>query len=582
LDRELKFSEIIRKNHELGEVLADVQKVKLKTLSNISVHQLNPILEYSLRAEGINALVESGNYDSILQDSSSISEEIPVIFWELCNLKESFAFQAEIFSDDEIENFVEKVKNELDLLFDNLRESRIVIFNRFSHFLFSCNDIIPTRYELFTDSLNDYLARNKPSNFTLIDIDKVLAFTSLKESVSWKNYYSSKSLYTIEFYKRYSEFISPVVLSLYSKTKKALICDCDNTLWGGIVGEDGWENISVSDRDKRGIFYKEFQLILKNLAGKGIIIGLCSKNNPDDVEEVFNKRDDLSINDDDIIVKRLNWGNKAENLADIARELNIGIDSIVFVDDSSFEINLVKEKLPMVKTIQVPESLYEYPNLLLEHLPVFFNQKITSEDRLRIRMIKDDARRNETKKVFSSIDDYLASLQITSVISKNDLRNIERIAQLTQKTNQFNLSTRRYSVNEIESFCQDDSYDVFCIEVGDKFGTLGLTGVCIVRYYPDFTSEIDTLLLSCRILGRNIEFAFFSEVLKLISSRGYKSIKAKYIKTLKNQQVSDFYENCGFLLIDLSEGEKQYIVDLEAALKDIPSIKYITTEWKRD
>jgi FkbH-like protein len=582
VDKELKFSEIIRKNHELGESLTGMQQVKLKLLSNITVNQLQPIFEFFLRSDGINASVEAANYDSILQDSTAISDEIPVVFWELCNIKESFVFYIELFSKEQTDAFLEKVRGELDLLFKNLCKSKVVIFNKFSHLVFSHNNIKATNYELLVNTLNEYLLSNKPANFVLIDLDKIFVKTSIKESIDWRNYYTSKSLYTVKFFKNYSEFVSPVILSICAKIKKAVIVDLDNTLWGGIVGEDGWDQISISERNKNGIYFKEFQLFLKTLAGKGIILGICSKNNSNDVDEVFRKREDLQLSEEDIVIKKINWQNKVDNLVEIARELNIGTDSLVFIDDSSFEINLVNERLPIIKTLKVPDNLYEFPKMLLDYLPLFYSQNITDEDLLRLRMVKEDSLRKEIKNEFSDINDYLSSLQISVLIRCNDRENIERIAQLTQKTNQFNLTTKRYTSNEIKGIIESYNFDVLDITVSDKFGTMGLTGTSIIKYNPGLSAEIDTLLLSCRILGRNIEYVFVKEILKHISEKGIKDVIASYFKTSKNDQVSDFYESNGFIVTDSTESYKQYKVNADIVLSEPSSINYINIEWKKE
>ena len=372
--KDLKFSELIRLNHELGLSLKEKSPIELYLIANITVNQLKPVLEYSLRKEGLNALVSIGGYDNILQESANLNKnQIAFVFWELCNTTDSFVYEIESMQEDVLNNYINKVKNELSLVFENLKSSSLVIFNKFSHFIFSRYNLKEYLFESFVNNLNEFLQKNAPSNFLIVDLDKVFLDSSLDTSIDYRGFYSTKTLYTVSFFKSYALFIMPVILSTYGITKKAVILDCDNTLWKGVVGEDGWENIILSEKQKDGIYFKEVQLLMKALAKRGVIIGICSKNNPADVEEVFEKRQDMILKEEDIVIKRVNWNDKATNLQEIAKELNLGIDSLVLIDDSSFEINLVKERLPLVKTILVPEKLSDYPLRILENLALFLH-----------------------------------------------------------------------------------------------------------------------------------------------------------------------------------------------------------------
>jgi FkbH-like protein len=579
--KDLKFPELIRANNELGVSLQSKDKVRITVLANITVNQLKPVLEFSLRSEGLNASVEIADYDNILQESTSLdNKEIPIIFWELCNLTENFVYEIETFSESQISQFVEKTQNELLLLFDNLKTSSLVFFNKFSHRFYTHSTLIPNAYELFTDSLNEFLQKKAPSNFILVDSDKIFEIKSFLPCFDVRNYYSTKSLYTIDFFKEYCFFILPAILSAFSRSKKAIILDCDNTLWKGIVGEDGWENIALSEKNKDGIFYKQVHLILKSLGKRGIILGLCSKNNPQDVEEVFRKRKDMVLSYDDFIIKVVNWNDKASNLETIAKKLNIGIDSLVFVDDSPFEINLVNERLPMIKTLKVPQKLYDYPALLMDNLSLFFTRATTEEDFQRARMYREEIQRDELKSNFQNIDDYLASLDIEVALANKEIEVLERVTQLTQKTNQFNLTTKRYLPGEILNMYNAEDFDVINLSVSDKYGSSGLTGVCIIHYRQNL-AEIDSFLLSCRILGRNVANVFLREVVKTIHERGYNKISASYKKTAKNVQVEDFYDRNCFTVVNATDTEKNYAADSQQFLTEIFPISYIKVVWKK-
>jgi FkbH-like protein len=576
----MNLSEVIKENATLEIMLLKEEQIKIKILSNITLNQLKPALEYSLRKNGLNANLTIGQYDNIIQESCNIKpDEIPIIFWELSNIKENILFEIETFDEKTFEIYLNKVKSELKIVFQNLKKSKIVIFNKFSHLLFSYSNLKETNFEIFTSKLNYYLNENLPTNFILIDINKPISQVSTLNSIDLRGFYLTKTLYTFTFLSCYSKFISPIIFALYGKSKKAIILDCDNTLWKGIVGEDGLSGISLSEKDKSGVYFKQLHFVLKKIALKGILLGICSKNNYKDVEDVFNSREDFILNTSDFVIKKINWIDKATNLKKISSELNIGIDSLVFIDDSKFEINLINEVMPSVKTIQVPENLYEYPILLLNSLDLFFSLSSSNEDKNRTEMYISNELRQKDKNNFGDFESYLKSLDILLTISNKDKKAIDRIVQLSQKTNQFNLTTTRYTNNEIEYFFQSIEHDIFTLNVSDKYGESGITGLCIVKYDHD-NAYIDTLLLSCRILGRNIEKVFLFQILQMIKTKNKKNIFSKYIKTLKNNQVQDFYENSNFELISQTGNTKEYLINAQTDLNN--NINYINVIWNQN
>ena len=410
--------------------------------------------------------------------------------------------------------------------------------------------------------LNEYLQQKVSSNIIFIDIDKVLAKVSIDRSVDLRYYYSSKALYTIEFYREYSNYIKPVILSAAGKSKKALIFDCDNTLWMGILEEDGFNGIKMSSNTDYGVVFEEVQSVAFELSKKGILVGLCSKNNSQDVDEVINNHPDIKLRDENIIIKKVNWNDKVENLKSIAAELNIGLDSLVFIDDSDFEVNYIRKCLPEVTVLQVPSKAHEYPRMIRENIMLFYNISESEEDIQKMQMYKEQRQRETLKSNFKSLEDYLKSLDLKLTIFINEKSLISRMAQLTQKTNQFNLTTKRYTETDMEKFLESDEYRVFAFESKDKFGSYGVTGLAILKLYlKEKIAEIDTFLMSCRVIGRNFEFAFFDFLVSYVNSSDIQSINARYIKTLKNEQVRDMYENFGFELISRSDNEKKYFLN---------------------
>ena len=352
-------------------------------------------------------------------------------------------------------------------------------------------------------------------------------------------------------------------MSANGKAKKALIFDCDNTLWKGILGEDGFDNIEMSAKTNDGSIFSEIQAMALALNKQGILIGLCSKNNPDDVDEVIKSHPDMQLRNEHISINKSNWSDKVSNLKDISQELNIGLDSLVFVDDSSFEVNLIREQLPEITVLQVPERLYEYPKMLRENSGLFYNLSLTAEDRKKTDMYKQQVKRTSIKMEYSDIKDYLVSLGLKMIIYQDDESIIPRMSQMTQKTNQFNLTTKRYTEGDIQKFINDSNSDVYAFSVSDKFGDSGVTGLCITNIDDNSkTANIDTLLMSCRIIGRNVEYAFIDYIIKIIKEKKINVIKAKYIKTQKNEQVKEFYDKCSFNLTESDDSVRKYYLDM--------------------
>jgi FkbH-like protein len=300
--------------------------------------------------------------------------------------------------------------------------------------------------------------------------------------------------------------------------KKALIFDCDNTLWSGVIGEG---DITIDRTMYDTIVF---------LAMRGVIIGVCSKNNEADVEEVLKELSDY------ISARRINWKDKASNLKEIIAELNIGSDTVVFVDDSEFERGLVSS--------EIPDVLCVHPKELMKTVNENFN---LTGDLTKTQQYKENYARAKYQEQFTDIEDYLRSLDMVLDIRVNDRDQVSRIAELTQKTNQFNLTTIRYTEHEIKNFMAYPFF-TYTVSVRDKFGDNGLTGVCIIR-----GTNIDVFLLSCRILGRNIEYAFFDCIISDLKKRGYIALIGKYIPSQKNGQTKDFYGNLGFEAINVTK-----------------------------
>ncbi|PIX35158.1 MAG: hypothetical protein COZ59_06885 [Bacteroidetes bacterium CG_4_8_14_3_um_filter_31_14] len=576
----LKYSEILAQNQILRNTVKGIP-YRISVLSNVTINSLKEILEYSLRVNQINPSIELGNYDNIIQDSVRYKDsDLVVVFFDMLNVVDSVSTFFEDINDELYNNLKNRICAEIDIIIENLKDSPSVIFNSFSSNYFIPNYTQKTIVETLVIELNKYLEERKNINISIINIDKIFTKIGIKQAIDFRLYNSSKAPYTLSFLKNYVTAINPIIYKNTGKLKKAIIFDCDNTLWKGIIGEDGIEKIDMSISSHFGKFYNKIQQIAVFLSKRGVIIGICSKNNESDVTEVLLNHPDVILKDEYIAIKKINWEDKTSNLLLIASELNIGLDSIVFVDDSSFEINLIKEQIPEIVSIQVPSAIYEYPDFLLQYITNYFNLSLNSEDAKKTIIYKQQTERESDKKNHKSIDEYLASLNISLTISVDDLSQIPRIAQLTQKTNQFNITTKRYTENQILNMINSVHDNVFAVSVADKFGDNGITAVCIIK--TDLQNKkkcnIDTFLMSCRIIGRNIEFVLMDYIIGWLISHNFTTVTAKFIPTKKNQQVQDFYSLNGFALIKKESDYK--IFSIELSKYQPKNISYISINFK--
>ena len=349
------------------------------------------------------------------------------------------------------------------------------------------------------------------SNQIIVHLDNVLAKVGHDASVDFRQFQSSKALYTIGFFKSYAEAVMPAFMAATGRVKKLLVLDCDNTLWGGIIGEDGYNGFELSDLTMRGMAFREVQTILKGFLRDGLLLALCSKNNLTDIDQVLNDHPEMILRNDDLVAKKINWHDKVANLRELASELNLGLDSFVFVDDSSFEVGYVQKELPEVMCIQVPLNISEYSSVIRKLRREFFSLARTSEDDNKTKMYQQEHLRKQQSSQFNSIDEYLTSLGLKIKVFWDSLIPVSRAAQLTQKTNQFNLTTKRYTEADIHCMLSDSSYWIATFSVEDRYGDYGVTGMTIIQRDKVVPNQcvIDSLLMSCRVIGRNIELRVF-------------------------------------------------------------------------
>jgi len=294
---------------------------------------------------------------------------------------------------------------------------------------------------------------------------------------------------------------------LTGKLAKALVVDLDNTLWGGVIGEDGMAGIRLGS-EHPGAAFQELQRALLDLHQRGILLAICSKNNRDDAMEALQNHPGMLLTPAHFAAMRINWGDKAQNLREIARELNIGVDSLAFLDDNPFERQQVRRQLPEVYVINLPNDPMEFSRVIRE-CPLFERLSLSAEDQQRGKYYQAQREREQLEQTISSREDFYRSLLQEAEVAPLTKSTLARITQLTNKTNQFNLTTRRYTEQQISQLVSSPGWHCFSIRLRDRFGDNGLVGVAIT-HQQGATCEFDTLLLSCRIIGRTVETAFLS------------------------------------------------------------------------
>jgi FkbH-like protein len=553
----MNYIEILRRNKELEVELIKYSPYKISILSNITLNQIKEILECSIRERGVNAKVDFGDYDNIVQDSKNFSSsDCVIVFFEIDNIADNFGYKIELMSNEQIDSIEMKIKTSINFILSNLSKTSTVFFNLFSSLFDESSIQKESQLTSLAKRLNQFLVENAPTNLHLINTNQIKAIGSNRKSLDYRFYNSAKSPYTVEFFKNYSNFVTPVIAALNGKAKKILIFDCDNTLWRGIIGEDGLDGIDMSGKGD-GSYFREVQYLVKILQRRGVLIGLCSKNNVHDVDKVLQHHEDMVLRDEDISIKKINWNDKADNLVNIAKELNVGLDSIVFVDDSDFEINNIRQRLPDIETIKVPEKIFQYPSLIRKMSSLFYQESSTDEDLSKASMYRHEQERQESKSSFNNMTEYLQSLKLELNVFIDSKSSFSRIAQLTQKTNQFNLTTKRYSEEDVKKFINNESFSVYTFELADSFGSYGLTGLSIINLKEN-NAYIDTFLMSCRVIGRNVEINFADYIIMQLKDKGIKKIYASYIKTNKNSQVDNFWERINFNKVRTDKKYVQY------------------------
>ena len=374
-------------------------------------------------------------------------------------------------------------------------------------------------------------------------------------------YISTEMILRSTYLPNVSSRVVDIIAAIKGQFKKCLILDLDNTLWGGVIGDDGLEGIQLGHGLGIGKAFTEFQMWVKKLKQRGIIICVASKNNEETAKEPFEKHPDMVLKLDDIAVFQANWETKVDNIRTIQSILNIGFDSMVFLDDNPFERNMVRENISGITVPELPENPEDYLEYLYS-LNLFETASYSNADKDRTKQYQVEAKRVQLSKTFTNEADFLKSLNMVSTVSGFTKFNIPRIAQLSQRSNQFNLRTVRYTESDIASLADDKDVIDLSFTLEDKFGDNGLIAVVIMKKHDDETLFVDTWFMSCRVLKRGMENFTLNMMVERAKAAGYKRIVGEYLPTAKNKMVENHYNSLGFVKIN-DASSSQFLLCLD-------------------
>ncbi len=369
-----------------------------------------------------------------------------------------------------------------------------------------------------------------------------------KDAFNPKLWYMARIPFANEVFIEAVKDVKAALRGIKGGSKKLVILDLDDTLWGGIVGDVGWEHIRLGGHDHIGEAYVDFQRQLKSLTNRGILLAIVSKNDEAAALEPFQKHPEMVLTLEDLAGWKINWGDKAQNIVDLVSDLNLGLQSVVFIDDNPVERARVREALPQVYVPEWPEDKMLYKSALLS-FRCFDGPSISKEDRNRTRMYVSERHRRDLMESIPSLDEWLKSLRIKVRVEELNESNLQRTAQLLNKTNQMNLTTRRMTASDLVKWLSQPNRKVWTFHVSDKFGDSGLTGVTSLEVEKESGRIID-FVLSCRVMGRKVEETMLWTATDYARSAGLKEISAKYVPTAKNRPCLAFFENSAFQLKD--------------------------------
>jgi len=547
----LKKSKTIRNNFE--------KKIRISILSSFTLNGIEEIFQVKCDEKNISCNACLGGYNQynqeILDPHSQLYQFQPNLTFLILDtrsiLEDLWYFPYSI-DEKQRQNFIEKkfkeIQNLITIFLKN-SNSKLIISNFFiptnsnyGIFETKSNFGLQKMINTLNNNLQDYI-QNLDSVY-LFDMNGFISRHGENNVFDPKQFLFGDIKISLDFIPYLVNDLMGYVVATLGISKRCIVLDLDNTLWGGIVGEDEFDGIKLGS-DPSGKSFVEFQKYLLGLHNRGILLAINSKNNFDDAIKVIEEHPDMILKKEHFASIKINWNDKVSNIKEISDELNFGLENFVFFDDDPLNREFMKSSLPQVLTVDLPADPSKYVRTIQE-MNEFNLLKITDEDNQRGVMYSQQRDRKTLEKSSDNLEDFLKNMDLKITIKKANSFTIPRISQLILKTNQFNLTTKRYSLEEIQKMSQNDHMLIGCVQVEDKFGDNGITAAFIVEKNGTKEWILDTFLLSCRVMGRQIEKSILGYIIKIAKQNNVNKIIANFIPTKKNQPIENFLPNCGF------------------------------------
>ena len=557
MPEENSLSDYINKSSEITKVFD--KKIKIALLSSFTINGLSDVLKVKSNERNISCIVYDAPYNQysqqILNEKSDLYKFVPDITFLILDARnifgEIFRFPYSISNLERrknVENKIKEIKNLLNKYSEN-SNSKIIV-TKLNIPSFSPNGIFESKMEYgFYNMIEDFnkeLTKEylNSENIFVYDFDKFITKNGEDNVFNYNQFFFGDLKISMDFLPLLGQDLMKYVIGYLGITKKCIVLDLDNTLWGGIVGEDGFNGIKLGP-EPPGNAFMEFQRVLLSLHQRGIILAINSKNNFDDAIKVIKEHPYMILKEEHFASMCINWNDKVSNMKEIIKEINIGSDSLVFIDDDPVNREFVKSIFPEILVVNLSNDPSSYIREI-ENLIDFSVLKITDEDRNRGKMYVNQKKVMELEKTSKDLKTFLNQLNLKIIIKNVDEFTLPRISQLILKTNQFNLTTKRYQEIDIEKMIQDSSFIINSVQVEDKFGDNGITGVFIIKKENKIEWRIDTFLMSCRIMGRDIEKGIMTYIINEARKNNIEKINADFFPTQKNKPVENFLSDNEF------------------------------------
>jgi len=575
---------------EIRVLKEPLSPARLSLLATFTLDSLVPYLEVEAARKNFAADVYIGPFNAVTQEllnptSGCLSHRPDVVFiaHQLSDLCPPLVNDYSTLDDAKIRQYVGEIVAAITATLTEFRKltQAAVVMHNFAlpayQLLGIYEAMAPGSQTKMIRSLNERLAdavKAVPGSY-------ILDYERLCSEIGYRNWYDDKMWHlgraplSAQALPILARAQAAFVQALLGQPRKCLVLDLDNTLWGGVIGEDGLASIKLG-HTYPGSAFRHFQQVLLQLHRQGVILAINSKNNGADVEEVFRSHPDMLLRPEHFASARINWQDKPQNMLELAEELNMGLDSMVFFDDNPAERELMKQTFPQVLTLEVPGDPLKYSQVLLESR-AFDKLSFTEEDRRRGEMYRQQVGRRELENSATSLQEFYENLQMAVSICPVDEFAFPRVLDLLHKTNQFNLTTRRHSATQLTEMVADPKCGLFYLRVADRFGDYGIVGVAIGQMRGAI-AYLDTLLLSCRVIGRTVETAFLSFLVDWARTQGATEIEGEFIATAKNAPAADFYSRHGFTQIRSNGAVSRWRLSLDNVSWQWPSYIQLISE----